>query len=76
MVTANEDAARERKPIRQDPRQVQEWLRQSNLIYGGLILIGVYMAQPFLTAVSLGLSARSAWSPSRWPSRSWPPWSS
>ncbi len=37
---------------------MQEWLRQNNLIYGGLILIGVYMVQPFLTAASLDLSAK------------------
>jgi hypothetical protein len=33
--------SRERGPFRQDPRQVQEWLRQNNLIHGGLIAIGV-----------------------------------
>jgi hypothetical protein len=32
-------------------------LRQLGLIYGGLILIGVYMVQPFLTASSLDTSA-------------------
>jgi hypothetical protein len=42
----------------QDPKLVQEWLRQNNLIYGGLIAIGVYMVQPFLTATSLDLTAR------------------
>jgi len=42
----------------QDPKLVQEWLRQNNLAYGGLIVIGVYMVQPFLTAASLDLSAR------------------
>ena len=36
----------------------QEWLRQNNLIYGGLIGIGVVMVQPFLTAASLDLSAK------------------
>jgi len=41
-----------------DPAQEQEWLRESDLINGGLILIGVYMVQPFLTAGSLDLSAR------------------
>ena len=41
-----------------DPGQEQEWLRESNLINGGLILIGVYLVQPFLTAASLDLSAR------------------
>jgi hypothetical protein len=50
--------SRERGPFRQDPRQVQEWLRQNNLIYGGLIAIGVALVQPFLTAASLDLSAR------------------
>jgi hypothetical protein len=41
-----------------DPGQEQEWLRESDLINGGLILIGVYMVQPFLTAASLDLPAR------------------
>jgi hypothetical protein len=44
--------------IGQDPKLVQEWLRQNNLAYGGLIVIGVYLVQPFLTAASLDLSAR------------------
>ena len=38
--------------------QEQEWLRQNNLIYSGLIAIGVVMVQPFLTAASLDLSAK------------------
>jgi hypothetical protein len=33
--------------------------RQDDLVYGGLIAIGVYMVQPFLTAASLDLSART-----------------
>jgi len=41
-----------------DPGQEQEWLGESDLINGGLILIGVYMVQPFLTAGLLDLSAR------------------
>ncbi len=36
----------------------QEALRQLGLIYGGLILIGLYMMQPFLTAPSLDTSAK------------------
>jgi cation transport ATPase len=36
----------------------EEMLRQLGLIYGGLILIGVYMVQPFLTAPSLDASAK------------------
>jgi uncharacterized membrane protein YoaK (UPF0700 family) len=47
MVTVNEDV-----------KQVQETLRQLNLIYSGLIVIGVYMVAPFLTAASLDLSAK------------------
>jgi hypothetical protein len=46
----DEDAAK-------DPAQEQEWLRQNNLAYGGLIGIGVVMVQPFLTTSSLDLSA-------------------
>jgi hypothetical protein len=41
-----------------DPGQAQEWLRESDLINGGLIIVGVYMVQPFLTAASLDLQAR------------------
>lgn len=44
--------------LRQHPQQEQEWLRQLSLIYGALIVIGVYMVQPFLTAPSLDLSAK------------------
>jgi hypothetical protein len=54
MVTVNEDRAR----FRQDPQQEQEWLRQLNLIYGGLIGIGMVMIQPFLTAALLDLTAK------------------
>jgi hypothetical protein len=36
----------------------EEMLRQLGLIYGGLILIGVYMVQPFLTEPSLDASAK------------------
>src|SRR4029450_10021974 len=53
MVTVEEDA----DWLRQHPKREQEWLRQLSLIYSGLILIGVYMVQPFLTAASLDLSA-------------------
>jgi fatty acid desaturase len=53
MVTVHEDRAR----FGQDPQQEQEWLRQLNLIYSGLIGIGVVMIQPFLTAASLDLTA-------------------
>lgn len=36
----------------------REVLGQRGLIYGGLILIGLYMVQPFLTAPSLDASAK------------------
>jgi hypothetical protein len=39
------------------PRLEQEWIRQNNLIYGGLIGIGVVLVQPFLTATSLDFAA-------------------
>jgi hypothetical protein len=39
-------------------QEEQEWFRLRSLIYGGLIVLGVYMVQPFLTAASLDLSAR------------------
>jgi protein-S-isoprenylcysteine O-methyltransferase Ste14 len=42
-----------------DPGQDQEWLRESDLINGGLVIIGVYLVQPFLTAASLDLPART-----------------
>jgi len=44
--------------MKEDSDIQQEWLRQNNLIYGGLIAIGVVMVQPFLTAASLDLSAK------------------
>jgi O-antigen/teichoic acid export membrane protein len=44
--------------VRQDPALEQEWLRPLNLSYGGLIAIGVFMVQPFLTAASLDPAAR------------------
>ena len=44
--------------VKEDSEQDQEWIRQNNLIYGGLIGIGVVMVQPFLTAASLDLSAK------------------
>jgi cation transport ATPase len=40
-----------------DPAFQQEWIRQSNLIYGGLTAAGLVMVQPFLTESSLDTSA-------------------
>ncbi|HEY3503454.1 MAG TPA: hypothetical protein VGN37_11810 [Actinocatenispora sp.] len=41
-----------------EPEQQREWLRQSNVIYGGLIAVGLILVQPFLTVPSLDWSAR------------------
>lgn len=40
-----------------DPAVQQEWIRQSNVIYGGLMAVGLVMIQAFLTASSLDISA-------------------
>jgi hypothetical protein len=54
-ATMNEDRDRFH---RLDPQEQQFRLQQSSLIHGGLIIIGVYMVAPFLTAASLDLSAK------------------
>jgi hypothetical protein len=43
--------------VKEDLAQEQEWIGQNNLMYAGLIGIGVVMVQPFLTAASLDLLA-------------------
>ena len=40
-----------------DPAVQQEWIRQSNLIYGGLGAAGLVVVQPFLTTSPLDLTA-------------------
>lgn len=40
-----------------DPAAQEEWIRQSNLIYGGLAAAGLVVVQPFLTASPLDVSA-------------------
>ena len=40
-----------------DPEFQEEWIRQSNLIYGGLAAAGLVVMQPFLTESSLDPSA-------------------
>jgi hypothetical protein len=57
-LTLDEDAERERKWLRHNSEQEQEWLRQLSLIYGGLIIVGMHMVQPFLAAAALDLSAK------------------
>ena len=58
--TAEERARAEAERLKQDVltgSMKLEVVRQQGLIYGGLILIGLYMVQPFLTAPSLATSA-------------------
>ncbi|MFF0345677.1 hypothetical protein [Kribbella sp. NPDC004875] len=40
-----------------DPASQEEWIRQSNLVYGGLAAAGLVVVQPFLTTSPLDLSA-------------------
>jgi amino acid transporter len=40
-----------------DPAAQEEWIRQSNLTYGGLVAAGLVVVQPFLTESSLDPSA-------------------
>jgi hypothetical protein len=42
----------------QEPELQREWIRQNNVIYGGLIAIGLVLVQPFLTATTLGWPAK------------------
>ena len=42
--------------VTQDPRLQQEWIRQDNLAYGGLIAIGVVLVQPFVGGASLDIA--------------------
>ncbi|SDU40596.1 hypothetical protein SAMN04488563_1529 [Jiangella alkaliphila] len=50
---AEDDAER----LVNDPQLQQEWILQDNLVYGGLVGIGVVVLQPFLTVASLDVSA-------------------
>jgi hypothetical protein len=43
--------------IEKDPALQEEWIRQDNLTYAGLMAVGIVMVQPFLTAESLDRSA-------------------
>ncbi|MGW1347451.1 hypothetical protein ACWCOV_40810 [Kribbella sp. NPDC002412] len=54
------EAARVREEARaaaEEPAAQREWIRQSNLIYGGLGAAGLVVVQPFLTVESLDPSA-------------------
>lgn len=51
--------------LEKDPELQEEWIRQDNLTYAGLMAVGIVMVQPFLTAESLDRSAMTcvvAWS--------------
>ncbi len=41
-----------------DPALEQEWVRQNNLAYGGLIGVALVMVQPLVTAARLDVSAK------------------
>ncbi len=53
-----EEDMKELEALLEDPRHEQEWIRQNNLIYGGLIGVGVVMVQPFLATPSPELPAK------------------
>jgi hypothetical protein len=42
--------------LTQDPELQLEWIRQDNLIYGGLMAIGIVLVQPFVAGASLDTS--------------------
>jgi hypothetical protein len=56
-----EEALRQAARIQQaaeEPDQQREWIGQNNLVYGGLIAVGLVLVQPFLTVTSLDWSAK------------------
>lgn len=70
-MTVNSEARGEAERLKQealsevdqlinDPKMQREWVRQDNLIYGGLMGVGIVMVQPFLIADSLDRSATIA----------------
>jgi hypothetical protein len=52
-MTMNEDTELIVERLQKDPRQQQEWLRENNLVYGGLIGAGGILVQPFLSSATL-----------------------
>src|SRR5690348_7827468 len=58
---ATDEALRDAEQLRQaaqEPEQQWEWIRQNNVIYGGLIAVGLILVQPFLTTTTLDWSAK------------------
>lgn len=51
VVAAEEEAVA-------DPAMQQEWIRQSNMIYGGLMAVGLVMVQPFLAVPPTDVSTK------------------
>ncbi|HZX01491.1 hypothetical protein [Kribbella sp.] len=59
-LAAEAEAERIRAEVEEatsDPAAQQEWIRQSNLMYGGLGAAGLVVVQPFLTTKPLDLTA-------------------
>ena len=54
--SAKEVAEQYVEAVTRDPRQIQEWLGEKDLTYGGLIGIGVIMVQPFLSSAPLDVA--------------------
>lgn len=51
-----DEAERLGRHVTQDHELQQEWIRQDNLAYGGLIAIGIVLVQPFVAGASLDIS--------------------
>ena len=51
-----DEAERLGQHVTQDPQLQQEWIRQDNLAYGGLIAIGVVLVQPFVGGAALDIA--------------------
>ncbi|MEU4192249.1 hypothetical protein AB0E69_10140 [Kribbella sp. NPDC026611] len=60
VEAAEADAERVQQEVAQtvgEPAAQEEWIRQSNLVYGGLAAAGLVVVQPFLTVDSLDVPA-------------------
>jgi hypothetical protein len=55
--SAKQEAERRARSLTQDPELGEEWVRQENLIYGGLMAIGIVMVQALLPYPPLNTSA-------------------
>lgn len=65
---ATEEARRLAARIQQateEPEQQREWIRQRNVIYGGLIAIGLVLVQP-ASGTSCGPPGWGSWSAASW----------